>query len=54
MQDNTRDIAVLKINDKDFVPYKSLPYGIGKSVNLAEPVYTMGYPKMKLYMAKVI
>jgi serine protease Do len=45
MQDNTRDIAVLKINDKDFIPYKSLPYGISKSVNLAEPVYTMGYPK---------
>jgi serine protease Do len=45
MQDNTRDIAVLKINDKDFIPYKSLPYGISKSVNLAEPVYTMGFPK---------
>ncbi|MGC4104557.1 S1 family peptidase [Ferruginibacter sp.] len=45
MQDNTRDIAVLKIDDKDFVPYKSLPYSIGKSVNLAEPVYTMGFPK---------
>lgn len=45
MQDNTRDIAVLKIDDKDFVPYKSLPYSISKSVNLAEPIYTMGYPK---------
>ncbi|GAB2821948.1 S1 family peptidase [Ferruginibacter profundus] len=45
MQDNTRDIAVLKIDDKDFIPYKSLPYSISKSVNLAEPVYTMGYPK---------
>jgi serine protease Do len=45
MQDNTRDIAVLKINDKDFTPYKSLPYSINKSVNLAEPIYTMGYPK---------
>ncbi len=45
MQDNTRDIAVLKINDKDFVPYKSLPYSINNSVNLAEPIYTMGYPK---------
>ena len=45
MMDNTRDIAILKIEDKDFVPYKSLPYSISKSVNLAEPVYTMGYPK---------
>lgn len=45
MQDKIRDIAVLKINDKDFVPYKSLPYSINKSVNLAEPIYTMGYPK---------
>lgn len=45
MQDNTRDIAILKINDKDFIPYRSLPYSINKSVNLAEPIYTMGYPK---------
>jgi len=45
MQDNTRDIAVLKITDKDFIPYKSLPYGISKSVNLAETIYTMGFPK---------
>ena len=45
MMDNTRDIAVLKIDDKDFVPYKSLPYSIKKSVSLAEPIYTMGYPK---------
>jgi S1-C subfamily serine protease len=45
MMDNTRDIAVLKIEDKDFVPYKSLPYSINNSVNLAEPIYTMGYPK---------
>jgi len=45
MQDNTRDIAVLKIEDKDFVPYKSLPYSIVNSVSLAEPIYTMGYPK---------
>jgi serine protease Do len=45
MRDNTRDIAILKIDDKDFKPYLSLPYSINKSVNLAEPVYTMGYPK---------
>ncbi len=45
IKDLDRDIAILKIEDKDFVPYKSLPYSINKSVNLAEPIYTMGYPK---------
>jgi S1-C subfamily serine protease len=45
MQDNIRDIAILKIDDRDYIPYKSLPYSINKSVNLAEPIYTMGYPK---------
>ena len=45
MKDEDRDIAVLKIDDKDFKPYTSLPYSINKSVNLAEPIYTMGYPK---------
>jgi S1-C subfamily serine protease len=45
MQDNNRDIAVLKIADKDFIPFKTLPYSINKAVNLAEPIYTMGYPK---------
>ena len=37
--------AILKIDDKDFKPYASLPYSINKSVSLAEPIYTMGYPK---------
>ena len=45
MKDPDRDIAVLKIEDKDFKPFASLPYRINKSVNLAEPIYTMGYPK---------
>lgn len=45
MKDEIRDIAVLKIDDKDFKPYGALPYSISRSVNLAEPVYTMGYPK---------
>ena len=45
MKDMDRDIAVLKIEDKDFIPYNSLPYNINKSVKLAEPIYTMGYPK---------
>lgn len=44
--DNTRDIAILKIEDKDFKPVASLPYGISKTVNdVAEPIYTLGYPR---------
>lgn len=43
--DNSRDIAILKIEDKDFTPLKSLPYSFSKTVNLASHVYTMGYPK---------
>jgi serine protease Do len=45
MKDLDRDIAILKIDDKDFKPLTSLPYSINKSVNLAEPIFTMGYPK---------
>ena len=45
MKDEVRDIAVLKIDDKDFKPYTTLPYSINRSVTLAEPLYTMGYPK---------
>ncbi len=45
MKDEIRDIAVLKIDDKDFKPYSALPYKINNVVNLAEPIYTMGYPK---------
>lgn len=48
MKDEIRDIAVLKIDDKDFKPFGALPYSIGRSVNLAEPVYTMGYPKEEI------
>ncbi len=45
MKDISRDIAVLKIDDKDFKPLTSLPYSINKTVKLAEPIFTMGYPK---------
>ena len=44
-RDDQRDIAVLKIDDKDFKPLSSLPYSLNKTVKLAEPVYTLGYPK---------
>jgi serine protease Do len=44
-KDIERDIAILKIEDKDFKPISTLPYGISKTVNLAAPIFTMGYPK---------
>ena len=44
-RDEQRDIAVLKIDDRDFKPLASLPYSLNKKVKLAEPVYTLGYPK---------
>jgi S1-C subfamily serine protease len=44
-KDIERDIAILKIEDKDFKPYSTLPYGFSKTVNLAAPIFTMGYPK---------
>ena len=44
-KDEQRDIAVLKIDDRDFKPFSSLPYSLNKKVKLAEPVYTLGYPK---------
>lgn len=45
-RDEVRDLAVLKIHDKDFKPLKSLPYGIRKGdVDLGEEVFTLGYPR---------
>jgi serine protease Do len=44
-KDVERDIAILKIEDKDFKSLNVLPYGFNKNVNLAAPIFTMGYPK---------
>jgi serine protease Do len=44
-KDVERDIAILKIEDKDFKSFNVLPYGFNKNVNLAAPIFTMGYPK---------
>lgn len=45
-KDNAKDIAILKIEDKDFKSLASLPYGISKTVSdVAEPIYTLGYPR---------
>jgi serine protease Do len=44
--DKTSDLALLKIDDADFVQPKSLPYSIRKkTTELGEEVYTLGYPR---------
>ncbi|WP_300599223.1 serine protease [Niabella sp.] len=44
--DPVRDIALLKITDKDFKPLPPVPYGFSRKMSdLAEPVFTMGYPR---------
>lgn len=48
-KDEARDIAILKIEDEDFTPYKTLPYGISKSAgDLGEEIFTLGYPKNEI------
>lgn len=44
--DPTKDIAIIKIDDRNFKPSASLPYGIKKvSADIAEPIFTMGFPR---------
>ncbi len=44
--DAAKDLAILKIDDKDFKPVGSIPYGISKLMNdVAEPVFTLGFPR---------
>lgn len=44
--DPIRDIALVKITDKDFKPLPPVPYGFTrKMADLAEPVFTLGYPR---------
>jgi serine protease Do len=46
MTDNSRDIAILRINDSDYHNAGTLPYGFRKSSgDLSEQVYTLGFPK---------
>ena len=46
--DIKRDIAILKIEDKDYKAVGIIPYGIRKaSSDLAEPIFTIGYPDNK-------
>ena len=44
--DKSRDLAILKINDDDYTPLRSLPYGIRKNnSDLGEQIFTLGYPR---------
>ncbi|MCC6289492.1 MAG: trypsin-like peptidase domain-containing protein [Chitinophagaceae bacterium] len=45
--DDSLDIAILKIDDNLFKPLSALPYAITKNISgdLAEPIFTLGYPK---------
>jgi S1-C subfamily serine protease len=44
--DKAKDLAVLKIEDEDFKNLGTLPYAFRKSsTDLAEPVFTLGFPK---------
>jgi len=44
--DSEKDIAILKITDKNYKPFSSIPYSIKRnSGELAEPIFTLGYPR---------
>ena len=47
--DPNRDIAILKIEDSTFKVLSAIPYAFTRSsVDLAEPVFTMGYPRNEI------
>lgn len=44
--DVPRDVAIIKIDDDQFKPVVSLPYGISKTASdVAEPIFTLGFPR---------
>jgi serine protease Do len=44
--DTEKDIAILKITDKNYKPVSSIPYSIRRNGgDLAESIFTMGYPR---------
>jgi serine protease Do len=47
--DIEKDIAILKIEDDEFKPFATIPYGIRKtSSDIAEPIYTLGFPRNEI------
>ncbi|MDB5230126.1 MAG: trypsin-like peptidase protein [Chitinophagaceae bacterium] len=48
-RDAAKDLAILKIDDKDFKQVSNPPYSIRKtSVDLGEEVFTLGYPRNEI------
>lgn len=44
--DHAKDLAILKINDGEYMPLKSIPYQIQKNnADLGEEIFTLGYPR---------
>lgn len=44
--DHSKDLAFLKIEDEDYKPITTLPYGIKKSnIELGEQIFTLGFPR---------
>jgi S1-C subfamily serine protease len=44
--DADKDIAILKITDRNYKPFSSIPYSIKRSSgDLAESIFTLGYPR---------
>ena len=44
--DRDKDLAILKIDDADYEPLKSIPYSIRKAnTDLGEQIFTLGYPR---------
>jgi len=44
--DADRDLAILKIDDSEFKPFGSLPYGFKKSgADLGDQIFTLGFPR---------
>ncbi len=47
--DEIKDLAILKINDEDYTPVKSIPYSILKNnADLGEEIFTLGYPRNEI------
>jgi serine protease Do len=47
--DPAKDIAIMKIDDKDFKTLPAIPYGFAKAAaELAEPIFTLGYPREEI------
>jgi hypothetical protein len=52
-ENKSNDLAILKINDKDWRPFGKLPYSIRKgTVDLGEEIFTLGFPRNEVVYNK--